>query len=616
MEEANMEDWLIKTFASTGTDGYNHATWDKYDAQLGLAIPWDLLGDTFVNTATAMADGKDFRIFIEKPTVFTELLLPELTLRNAHLVMRDGKLLFSRPTVIDAASATHTITTSHRAAASVEAAATDFPRYHRSKSTIVNVAKIEYDRDLQGNYHRVIEISNRQSQTDFGTPQPVTIKTRGVRLRRGTTDEDARQLTSDLAGDMLAFHSKPMVVVARSLSADKWFATPGDSVSLTDNWVRSTTDGTRGITAEPGWITRIVQNWQTGIGEVEIALHGEDQGRRTTYCPAGKIDTALGADNGYTNTAGGGPYIFLEANNCSLSSEADDITHFDVNDVIDIVAISPAVPGSPTKWQRTVSAKNEGAQRLTIDSDLSSPAWDNTLTYYVYSAIRSSAQATQATHAYIGDDADGNILDTARNNIYITQPFETEAFTAAVTTERVEWPPTDGQWANEGEACHPAMHRNAVYYANNLISRRTAPQSPWVFVSPSTTTSASYVCAVLPYKMYVGRGEFTSKIRKLNIGPIMQQTTSGTGKVRVTSSAQRPTSTTAVGAAMVMSFAGPKYQQEWSNTSTSYANVAATAMPLVPAGGREYTWITVEVNTTANTSTLYGFHEWWLGALE
>ena len=266
MEEPNFEDWLIKTFASTGTTSYNHAN-DVYPETLGLAIPWELLDGDFVNSVTALGGDDDFRVLIEKPTLFSSILLPELTLRNAHLCFRDGKIVITRPSVIDAASATHTLTTSHKAAATPDDASRDRTRSQRSRSSIVNVLKVEYDRDFEGNYHRVTEVTNEQSRSDYGQSQPITIQARNsLRLKPGHAEESARQLIASLSGDMLSFHSEPSPLVSRSINPAAWFVTPGDTVSLSDDSVRSSTTGLRGVTVATGWITRIVQDWGTGIG--------------------------------------------------------------------------------------------------------------------------------------------------------------------------------------------------------------------------------------------------------------------------------------------------------------------------------------------------------------
>jgi hypothetical protein len=77
----------------------------------------------------------------------------------------------------------------------------------------------------------------------------------------------------------------------------------------------------------------------------------------------------------------------------------------------------------------------------------------------------------------------------------------------------------------------------------------------------------------------------------------------------------KPTSSTAITSEPAMTFDGPKSQTVWTNASTSWANVAADTLQLWPRPGREWTWITVEIKTTANTCNLHGFHEWWLGPL-
>ena len=118
------------------------------------------------------------------------------------------------------------------------------------------------------------------------------------------------------------------------------------------------------------------------------------------------------------------------------------------------------------------------------------------------------------------------------------------------------------------------------------------------------------------FACYIGNGELTASLfRKLNIGPIMKQTSASTGTVRVTSSSLPPTAGLGATNFDVVNPGGMFAQVEWTNTSTSYANVARKSLTIVPAPGYPYTWITVEYKTSASTLSFYGFHEWWMSEL-
>src|SRR5690606_2589623 len=83
---------MPKLLASMGgAAGVNHATHDVLPD--GAGVPWSLLGDTFVESCEALetTEGSDtIAVRIAKPTKLKDILIPELALRFAFLVWKDG----------------------------------------------------------------------------------------------------------------------------------------------------------------------------------------------------------------------------------------------------------------------------------------------------------------------------------------------------------------------------------------------------------------------------------------------------------------------------------------------------------------------------------------------
>lgn len=604
--EGELDDLVTRIFASTGAANYNESTvgYDSLDAQLGAAVPWDLLGDNFVNSLESIAnfsDNKTFTLVLDKPTKLSDVLISELAMRNAHLVFRDGGLVFVTPSTVISTTATHTLTVSDKAAPPGQAHQ-DPPQVVRSRDTIINSIKLEFNRRFDGRYMDTIEVSNQQSKTDYGHAAPLTIKARNAYgLGRASFSQGIRELVPLLAGDALAFWSKPLPRVRRSIAAAKWFMAPGDSVSFTDNFIRDPQSGTRTVSELPAWPVSVVQNWTTMRGEVELVLQGDDSSRRVIYSPAAKLASYSA------------PTITCEASEFSLASEAADASHFEAGDLIYVIEASPATIGSPVLWSRTIDSVS--GNDITLTSGLSSPAFDSNLDYYIISQDRSTAQTSQKADCYIGDDGDGKIANDVRNRLWTTQPTVVLAIDDAVTTERHEWPVDDGKWDTEDFPVHPAMHRAAVKTANNLINRRTAAHAPIMFSAAATHTDTDFSVLMFPFPFYFGDGESAARKRQLTIGPRVQMSAAVTGTIRVTSSASPPISETAIGGSVEVTFSGPTQQLEFTHATTTMTNVTASTLDIASISGAPFTWITVEAKVASGTMTFRGWHTFHLGPL-
>lgn len=613
-------DVMPRLVASTGTSAYNHATYDDYGYSLGAGVPWDLLGDAFLQSCAELFGGgvAPLSILIATPTKLADVLAPELALRNAHLVLRDGGLVFLTPSFVSPTTATHALTEGNKAAPS-DRQLENRANYGVTRSYLVNHIKVLYGRKMSApgqdaEYREVLEISSEQSKTDYGVAQPITIKAANHIGEQAPGGDSIREMAIELAAGALSEFSRPVLQVERSYDASLFYLVPGDTATLADSHVRDPTTGGRGISSRACWILSTEWNWATATGRVALALADDD--RRAVYSPCAQVDDTANAGGFTAGYSSGTSTLRCYANEHSLSGDSD-ASYFSAGEEIEICELSPATTSSPTRWVRTIDSIS--SNDITLTAALSSPAFDSALKYRITSVIYSSADSTQTPDAYMADDADAQVLDTRRPYIWAKQSGGTTITAAADSTRRHEYPVTDGRWDGDGYPVHPGMHRAAIDTINNLIDYVGAPQNPITSSQSAagstqtiSTTSTTYV-TIAVWPQFLTRGRWVALSRHLYLAPMIQISSgSETVTIRATSSRTPP-----IGDANVASFTGPYRQVTFTQTgSTSIAVPAAQALDIVRFPDDECTYITVEMKVTAGTGTYYGMTRCNLGPME
>src|SRR3990167_3524163 len=330
---------IPRLFASTGTPGYNHATYDSYAANLGAAIPWSLLGDNFIASVNALWEGSPtFTLFLDRPTRLSQVLEPELQLRGAFLGLRAGQMSFVTPvTAISVANASYALTESNKVASPDNQGATrSLSRYVREH--LINHIKVEFARTVKGTYREVLDIPNPQSITDHGEGSPLTIQASNHVGSASSGSDTIREIIFDLAAFVLAVFGKPLLVISRQTSKNLYRLTAGDTVVLSDNHVRDPATGAHGLVSHPGWALSHSFDWRTGVGRAEIVLLPSTD--RTVYAPC--ADVKEDATNAGYDVAG--PTLELKQHVWSESDEDEDGEHFISGDLIYVIERSPVDP--------------------------------------------------------------------------------------------------------------------------------------------------------------------------------------------------------------------------------------------------------------------------------
>lgn len=504
---------LSKLFASTGTTGYNHATYDAYPAQLGAAIPWGLLGSTWTQSVGNLAESHgtghgSVLLVIEKPTRLTEVIACELRARLSTIVLKDAAFKIATWGTPLAAQATHSLTVGNKASPA-DARDDQVTVCNETSEALVNVIKIEYNRDLKGGYKDVVIIRHQASISELGTEKAYTIKMRNTFGARASTSESVDELVDGLIGAISMF-AYPLRVLKRTIDMSLFEGiAPGDFGTISDDFARDPTTGERGLSSKAHLLLSHRVDWggyemdsdnvRPPVAEVEVLILPVTS--IAAYCPCAEIDDTANT-GGYTGGYNGGSSIALYEHVHSLSSETADALRFNNGDAVEVIQVDADDPDAPLRWTANIDEVADSTH-ITLDAPLT--GFDSTKRYRIRSRSYSSAVTVQRANVYQADDADGMIEDLA--NPYVYGQAQQAGDWESEADDGTELPALYSSYAfGDGVAFDTGYEMDAARLANNLASYRTAI----CLNTMSRTVSAA------------GTGSFTRKVISvipINIGP-------------------------------------------------------------------------------------------------
>jgi hypothetical protein len=571
--EGTLTDVVTRLLATTGPGAYNHATYDEvgWGAQLGVPVPWELLGDDWVNSIEGMAmASRPIVVRLTKPTRLMDVLEPELLLRGANIVWKNGVYIVAAPQSLSSAHAVHTFDETSKGTPPGSDDADRAPAVSTYEH-IRNIVKIEYNPDLDGNFADVIELRHQESIDTHG-PRAVTIK--AGNSFGGSASDTIAGLAGEFLAAILPFFAKPLDIVRRTLMPKLWEnVAPGDLGTLTDKHVRDAVTGSRLVTGKPCMVWGHSKNFARGDDEQlrgEVALVVNPQDNVYPYAPSFEIDTTYSVapfTNGYDAA---GVRIKLKQYAYGRSgSTSKDVTHFDVGDLLLIEEIDPTLPNSGLNWNRTISAKDEANDILTLSSVLT--GYVGTNLYRGVSRQYTVAQTSQRSHAYQADDADALVED-------VRQPFEYGVLAPGGVYDRAagtELPERHSSaWWGDGKPLATGYDRAAAVFLNNFVQYKSAPVGGHMFTTLMSASGANWIYKYSKPKFF-GPGRLTGGDKRyLSVAPFMRST--GAGNLvycRVTLSRFLPRTDDTVSGAVV--FIGPYRQVTFSSSSTTWAVLAA-----------------------------------------
>ena len=584
--ESDLKTILSMFLASTDGSGYNHATYDKLGAGLGVGIPWDLLGQKFldsVETMIAQTVGGNLTIMVEKPTKFTDLVGSEILLRRSELIFKDAAYQFVTPAAPNNQITTETVSESTKGAPRLSVSDAQRTVTETTSKWLRNVVKLEYNRNYVDNKYRdSITVRNQESINIYGEAPPVTIKCRnhysGVALGDTITN-----MAAGVASYLVPVFGAAIRMFRRTINHNDFHLCPGDPVLVTDDYARDPATGTRGLTSKAGMIVAVSHSWgsegEDPTGEIEILL--EDFDRAKIYAPCGDVDD--------TKTNSGlvlSDTLQIYPNRYSDSSEDDDITRFTAGDVVDIVSVDDAPGVTPLAWTRTINTVTNGSHQMEFTADVNSPAWDDSRYYRVFPSNYSACQTSQQTnYAFQADDADLRVEDTIDPRWWATYRPQT-----AVT--RSDWDGPDNRpelnvdnehTRGDGVALTPAHVLNLAKFSNNGNSYKSAQQFPFLLAQETGIEDQNQGLGMLCTPLFFAPRN--AEDRTITIAPIARVSSIDPGTLDIYFSTELPTHTTATDTTNPP--VGRVAHLQWTGiTNTTYSVLAQKTAPLVRAPGQ------------------------------
>jgi hypothetical protein len=610
---------IPKLFASCGgTSGVNHSTHDVFP--WGAGVPWSLLGSTFEASCSDLETAEQtdtIAIRMDRPTRLKDVLLPEMALRFAFLIFKDGVYQFVSPETPSSVTADYTLDETNKAVGPGETV--PMSRAVWTKDYLHNVVKIDYERNSSGKFSRHVAVRDTVSVSIHGETEAITVDAvNSVSDKGSVSGSTVEALAANLSTRVLPMFGRPVKLVTRSIAPTLYQVAPGDTVALSDDLVRDPTTGARGIAARAGIVLSTSHDYghEGGKlqGEATILLTDED--RTYPLSPAAEVDTTYTSGlytNGYDST---NFRLKLKANSFSKSgTDSNDASNFDANDLARIVELDPANPSSIDAWSRTISAVDTSLPYIQLTAALSSPAYSgSTKKYVVIPQSYTSVQTSQKLHAFQADDADAMILNTIEPNSYGTRKVRTYSESAATDLPAL----LADELYGDGRPLTPFQLQYLTRMANNLVSYKTAPSYVGCVGlnagSASHFTSATTYTLMAMFPIYIGGASMTGRTRSLSIGPVFRTTSAGnTAYVKVVSSARPPTGRSLTAPVYV----GTTRSVEFTSDSASQSQ--ATAQDLLPVRCNipEHTWISIQMKCTGgSTNRLSHFNVFYLKPLE
>lgn len=581
-----------RLFASVGgTAGVNHPDYDVFP--WGAGIPWSLLGDTFVNSCASLetAESTDvISVRLSKPTRLKDVLIPEMALRFAFLVFKDGGYRFVSPPVPNSATADHTLNENNKAVGpgeQVPMTSSEWTTEH-----LVNVIKIHRLADATGNFvGRPIVIKDQVSIDMHGESRAWEIDAvNSVDEKSSISGTTVENLAGNITARILPTFGKPVKILRRTIAPSLYHVAPGDTVSLSDDMVRNPTTGERGIASRACVVLSSTHDYGHEGGRLmgEVTLLMSDEDRTYPLAEAGEVDTTYTSGlytNGYDST---NFRLKLKDHAFSKSSESKDVASFVNAGLVRVLELDPANPASPDAWNRTLHASagvDTTTGYLQMTAALSSPSWGGaTKRYVVIPQQYASVIASQKLKAYQADDADGMIQDVAEPNGYGTQ--NQLIFSRTTGTD------VPVLLAEESYGDGRPLTPYQLYYlgkgVNNLTSYKTATHRPELLYDLATTTSPDYEL-LLVFPFYVGGLQAGGRNRYISVAPRFRSSAGDRVFVKVVSSRFPPSGTTLVGP----SYSGAVRSVAFSTTDTTYVATSALNLLPVPAQMPGHTWLSV-----------------------
>lgn len=526
--EGTLTELFARLFLSTDGNGTNHPTYDVLP--WGAGIPWDLLGQEFLDSLAALEQSDDtgaMTIVVEKPTKLEDLILPELTLRYAWLIFRAGKLVVVSPPTPSVNDATYVLDETNKA---VEVGQQNAPTLCKiTPDYLFNVIKVQHGRKFwTDEYVGIpIEFRSQASIDQYGEQGTLSIKARNSYY--GVTESAASvyDLASGLASRMMPVFGRPLRVLTRPISHQQFGIAAGDIVSVSDALARNPHSGKRGMLLEPATVLAVSHQYpgrgHPAYGEVTL-LFSEEGARLFAMAPSARV---LDYDAG-TKT------ITLDTDGYSRGADPADVTYFAAGHKIRLIALGEV---DDLGENDTLASVNAGASTAVLSSGVF--AFDPTKTYVMVFDDFDVIDSDQADVAFQADPVTGLVKGSQDENTFgddvpVSFSKATGEEPAALIPEAM---------TGDGRPLSTALLAELCRGVNQMIQHTTQPQAPQILTWTPYLDSAAFgqwrmeMC----FPIFVGAGLSFPVRRKIRVSPWFYSKNAGvTVEVRISCSQLPP----------------------------------------------------------------------------
>jgi hypothetical protein len=618
---------LLKILLSTGTGGFNHATYDDLTEQISCGIPYQLLGDDFVAEVENL-DFADIELtaIVRKSTRFIELFDADFILRRIFPVWGRGRLRIGAWASANSGFASFTLDETTKATPS---GTHDNQRAQVTEDdSFYNVVKIYYSPDADGELQDHVTLVDAGSVRDHGE-RSITINARNTFRQAGAIGNNLDDLIAWFSG-FFPYTSRPWQVIRRSIDFNRFEAAlPGTVLAITDKYVRDPatglrydhTTGTGGLQGYPGMVLWNRYDWggveagrdggrptiRPAAGEVDIMI--SPQRTQATYVPTAQVDETA-ANAGYN---AGTKTLTTYAHKYTEASESNDNTFFAAGDKVLVHEIDPSVAASPLSWSDTIVST--GTNTIVLTTGLA--GWDTAKRYRVIYDAYGTVTSTQKTKCYQADDSDGMIVNTAQPYGFGFFPLS-QGNTPPTAVDATVAPARHATLAyGDGKPLDVGFDTGACRLANNLLNYKTSPQAPTQYASaelrdyPIAATGSYKLVEIQP--IYAGIQWLGAQTRDFSVAPRIRSSDGTSITCRIRLCKLRPTGSTLYD----VNFIDPYASVSFTTSSTTFAVPTAQTLninhlKLSDASNGGWGWITVEITVKGEYS---GLSRWKLGAL-
>lgn len=563
---------VMRMLMSTGISSYN-GTRDQWPASMGLGIPAELVdAPSIVALDSAAGAASVQRPVILEPESAAGVLEALMCSVGFHLVWRHGKIAATMTTTPAGLDATATLDMDNLPADEITS-------YAAGVDLIRNSIKLKLNRDIfTDEYRKTYTAENLPSQSVHGVPDAFEYEARC--LYDDGDDAVINAWIDHVAAPTMAYFGAAIPVYVRpGMATLMGSISCGDIVTLTDDDAFNPATGGYGLDAVKAWVVGLTEDPASQrVTEIKLLV---PLGKRLPMGPSGMLDYSRG-DFGYDAA---NHRLYLRDHEFSLATEDTDVSRFRLDHDISIVEIDPAVPGSPTKWGRTVDNDPATDGYIHLSSALSLPAFDSSKRYYVeLSEADAQISDYEEAYAWIADADDLLVMDDSAIPASLWSQFLVSgAEAAAVSTNRYRRPYTlsddDGQPVSPHKLIDAAANANVVY-------AQTANMQPisTQYQTERQTTGTEWEALTMPMKVYCPPGVETLELA------LWVRTTNAlsVATFRATATPQPP-----IGTAMIAEF-GTEYSRVTGSSTASATLVEQTlSLPLKPGPDRNC-YVTIE----------------------